>query len=159
MCIVGAAYALYEIGSGIYGAYNAISTALDPNASTSKKAMTIGLAAVGLVAPGGGYSALDDLADAAKALDKGGQLTKAGRAREKHGSRPGSAFAAATGNVAAKKAAGQAIVEDILTAPGGRIVRVTSGKWKGGNEVYAPDGRGVRYNAAGKFEGFLEPPR
>jgi RHS repeat-associated protein len=104
-------------------------------------------------------TALDDLAEAAKVLDKGGELTRAGRQLEKHGSRPGSAFPRATGNAAAKNAAGQEIVEDIITNPGSRTVVLTSGRFKGGFDIYAPDGRGVRYNSQAGFVGFLEPPR
>src|SRR5690606_27903998 len=53
------------------------------------------------------------LSKAGQALDRGG-LTKAGRALEKHGSRPGSVFGKATGNVSAKNAQGQAALDDIL---------------------------------------------
>lgn len=101
---------------------------------------------------------LDGLA-ASAARAEAGELSAAGRALEKHGSRTGSVFPRAVGNAAAKNAAGQSIVEDILTSPGARKVDLTSGRFKGGFDIYAPDGRGVRYDAGGKFITFLEPPR
>lgn len=163
VAVVVAAYAVYEAASSAYDIYQAGKTLADPNASVGKKAGTVALAAVGMVAPGGGYTvlgrSLDDLADAAKVLDKGGELTKAGRALEKHGSRPGSVFAPVTGNAATKNAAGQQVVEDILTSPGARTVPLTSGRFKGGTDIYAPDGRGVRYDSQGNFVGLLEPPK
>ena len=164
VCVIAiAAYELYDLASSAYDLYQAGKTLADPDASAGEKAEMVGLAAIGLIAPGGGYTAagksLDELADAAKLIDKGGELTKAGRALEKHGSRAGSVFERATGNVAAKNAAGQAVIEDILTSPGSRTVNITRGKWKGGVEVWAPSGRGVRYDADGNFVGLLEPPR
>ncbi|MFN2637433.1 MAG: RHS repeat-associated core domain-containing protein [Gemmatimonadaceae bacterium] len=101
---------------------------------------------------------LEGLAESA-ARAEAGELSAAGRALEKHGSRTGSVFPRAVGNAGAKNAAGQSIVEDILTAPGSRKVDLTSGRFKGGFDIYAPDGRGVRYDASGKFITFLEPPR
>jgi RHS repeat-associated protein len=101
---------------------------------------------------------LDDLAASAGVAEAGG-LTAAARALEKHGRRPGSAFPHAIGNTAAKNAAAQTVVEDILTSPGSRLVNLTSGRFKGGFDIYTPDGRGVRYDAKGKFVGLLEPPR
>jgi uncharacterized protein RhaS with RHS repeats len=146
---------LADVGFFLYSVGKAV---VNPTKENWKSA---GLDAIGLlpIVPSVGMlRRLDDLADAAKALDKGGELTGAGRALEKHGSR-GGAFPRVTGNAAAKNAAAQEIVEDILTSPGGRTVNLTSGRFKGGMDVYAPDGRGVRYDRDGKFVGFLEPPR
>jgi hypothetical protein len=96
------------------------------------------------------------LANAGKALDPSdtsGVLTKAGRALEKHGSRPGSAFPRASGNAAAKNAQGQAALESILGDAG------TTAKANrfGGLDYIAPGGQGARYNGSGEFMGFLEP--
>ena len=110
---------------------------------------------------GGGMGvvgSLENMAASAAAREAGG-LSAAGRALEKHGSRVGSVFPRATGNAAAKNALGQQVVEDILTSPWSRRVDLTSGRFKGGHDIYAPDGRGVRYNSDGKFVGLLEPPR
>jgi hypothetical protein len=56
MCIVGIIWGAYEIGSGIYDAYNAVRTVFS-DASAGEKAATVGLAAASLVLPGDGYSA------------------------------------------------------------------------------------------------------
>ena len=85
--------------------------------------------------------------------DKGGELTKAGRAGQKHGSRPDSAFPTATGNAESKNNQGQSILEDIVNNPDS----TSSGNQRGGTDVTAPDGRGARFNQEGKFTGFLEP--
>lgn len=60
VCLV--AWGVYEVGSGIYEIYNAIRTASDRNASTGQKVATVGLAAAGVLLPGGGYSAGGKLA-------------------------------------------------------------------------------------------------
>jgi len=96
---------------------------------------------------------LDDLANAGKAMDRGG-LTRAGRALEKHGGRQGSLFPKATGNVAEKNRQGQEILEDILTNPGTK----SSPNSFGGQDFFDPSGRGARFNQDGSFRGFLEPP-
>ena len=98
-------------------------------------------------------SGLDDLSRAAGAADRNG-LTRAGRALQKHGGRPGSAFPDVSGH-GDLNATGQGIVDDILRAPG---EGPTPNRF-GGIDVVAQDGRGVRYDADGGFMGFLEPPR
>jgi RHS repeat-associated protein len=55
MCI--AAWGAYEIGSGLYDAFNAVKTVRDQDATIGEKASTVALAAISLVAPGGGYTA------------------------------------------------------------------------------------------------------
>lgn len=95
---------------------------------------------------------VDDLSKAAGIIDRNG-LTKAGRALQKHGNRLGSAFPKIKGGPKALNPAGQNIVDDILTAPGA----ITKKNRYGGMDIVAPDGRGVRYDAAGEFVGFLEP--
>jgi RHS repeat-associated protein len=158
MCFLALAYAAYEIGSGIYDAYTAAKTLFDPDASAGQKASTVGLAVAGFVLPGGGYTALDDLANAAKAMDRGG-FTAAGRSLTKHaaGQRAGSgAFPRLSGNPARINAAAQEIVEDVLTHPGTEVIRLTTGRFKGGVVYYEPSGRGVRFDEVGKFAGFVE---
>lgn len=128
-------------------------------------ALSIGgdaLLAVVPFAPGGiglarqaarGGRSLDDLSQAAGAADRNG-LTRAGRALQKHGDRPGSAFPDVSGH-GNLNATGQNIVDDILTTPGS----APNPNRFGGVDIIAPDGRGVRYDADGGFMGFLEPPR
>ncbi|MGH7562551.1 MAG: RHS repeat-associated core domain-containing protein [Gemmatimonadales bacterium] len=60
VCLI--AWGIYEVGSGIFDVYSAIKTASDPNASTGQKFATVGLAAAGVLLPGGGYSAGGKLA-------------------------------------------------------------------------------------------------
>jgi hypothetical protein len=99
---------------------------------------------------------VDDLSRAAAAPDRGG-LTAAGRALQKHGGRDGSAFPAARGNPNQINGAGQKIVDDILTNPGSTTTTRHHARFGDVIEIRAPDGRGLRYDADGKFIGFLEP--
>jgi hypothetical protein len=95
---------------------------------------------------------LDELSRAASVADRN-KLTKAGRALQKHASRPRSAFRTAASRADELNTHGQTVVDDILTAPGSRQRR----NRLGGVDVIAPDGRGVRFNSDGGFRGFLEP--
>lgn len=84
-----------------------------------------------------------------------------GRALQKHSARSGSVFGR-TGNSAHElNAAGQEIVDDILTTPGTRFTPRTireNGKAIDVIDVVAPDGRGVRFHSSnGSLRGFLEP--
>lgn len=56
-------WAVVEIGLTAYDVYDAGKTLADPNASTTKKATSVGGALLGVVVPGGGYSYADDLAE------------------------------------------------------------------------------------------------
>jgi hypothetical protein len=88
--------------------------------------------------------------------DKSGELTKAGRAQQKHGSREGSAFDPAKGGPEDKNAQGQKTLDSIVNSPN----KTTESNKLGGTDVYeAPNGRGARFDQDGKFRGFLEPPR
>ncbi|MDZ4259531.1 MAG: RHS repeat-associated core domain-containing protein, partial [Gemmatimonadales bacterium] len=92
------------------------------------------------------------LAEAGMAADRGG-LTKAGRALAKHGGREGSVFSRPTGNPAAINRQGQAALEDIL----GSVNKTTENKF-GGKDVFGGSrGGGARFDAEGRFIGFLEP--
>jgi uncharacterized protein RhaS with RHS repeats len=88
--------------------------------------------------------------------DKSGKLTKSGRALQKHGSRPGSAFPPATGNAEEKNRQGQGVLEDITNNPDSTS---SEGNRFGGTDVTSPDGKGARYDENGKFRGFLEPKK
>jgi RHS repeat-associated protein len=97
---------------------------------------------------------LDAMAKAAAAPDKGG-LTRAGRALDKHGAGQRSAdspFPAPKGGPASKNAMGQEQVEDILTHPDAEFTRLG----RGGTSVRVPDGREIRFDADGRFAGFIE---
>ena len=85
--------------------------------------------------------------------DRGGELTKSGRALQKHGSRPGSAFPPAKGNAEGKNKQGQGVLEGITNDP----ESTKEGNRFGGTDVIAPDGKGASYDDKGKFRGFLEP--
>ena len=81
-------------------------------------------------------------------------LSRAGRALEKHGSRPDSVFPKATGNAAAKNLAGQQVLKEILESNNQRI---TPNRF-GGQDIFDMNtGRGVRYDSNGNMMGFLEP--
>ena len=97
---------------------------------------------------------VDAMAQAAAAPDRGG-LTRAGRALDKHGAgqrSAGSPFPAPRGGPTEKNAAGQFQVEDILTHPDA----VFSPLGRGGIGVRTPDGREIRFDANGRFAGFIE---
>ena len=99
---------------------------------------------------------VDGLSESGKELDpkdKSGELTKAGRGLQKHGSRSGSAFPPATGNAASKNDQGQEVLDDILTDPGSS----TEVDDRGRTTVTAPDGRSARFNPDGSMQGFREP--
>lgn len=99
---------------------------------------------------------IDELIEAGNVIDPSdalGTMTKAGRALEKHGSRPGSAFPQVTGDVAAKNSQGAAALSDILRSAGA----VGKPNRFGGFDYFAPDGRGARFDHNEGFTGFLEP--
>jgi hypothetical protein len=101
-----------------------------------------------------------DLSDAAKApdpSDRSGELTGAGRALQKHGGRDDSVFPAVKGNPAAINKQGQMVVDDILNNPESTMTRRDTGRFGNVIDITAPDGRGVRFSADGKFITLLEP--
>ena len=101
--------------------------------------------------------ALSDGARIIDQADQSGGLTKAGRALQKHGNRPGSAFPQPKGSQSDINTVAQEIVDDILTMPGTKIENVHSARFGQVTEVDAPDGRGLRYDSNGILIGFLEP--
>ncbi|VVP60948.1 hypothetical protein PS880_06229 [Pseudomonas fluorescens] len=105
---------------------------------------------------------VDDLSSAGKLLDpadKSGQLSLAGRALQKHGSREGSAFPSVKGSPSEINAQGQKIADDILSNPASTVTYKDTGRFGKVMDIVAPDGRGLRYDASGKFIGLLEPPK
>ena len=100
---------------------------------------------------------IKELLIAGNQIDKGGELTKAGRALEKHGSRPGSIYPRATGNVANKNALGNKILESILKDPNAISVIRHHAMYGDILEIKIPGGMGARFTADGsRFIGFLE---
>lgn len=61
VCFV-AVWAAVEVGLAAYDAYDVYNTFSDPNSTTTERAISAGGALLGALAPGGGYSAADDLA-------------------------------------------------------------------------------------------------
>ncbi|MDK9362271.1 hemagglutinin repeat-containing protein [Lelliottia wanjuensis] len=109
-----------------------------------------------------GKWSVDELSDGAKHIDpasKNGDLTLAGRALQKHGSREGSAFPSAKGNPSAINEQGQKIVDSILNDPNKSVIQSNTGRYGQVTDVISSSGRGLRYDAQGKLIGFLEPPK
>jgi RHS repeat-associated protein len=105
----------------------------------------------------GGKSAQELLATA-KTAGKGGQLTQAGRALQKHANRSGSAFSGTTGPESAWNEKAAQILDDILNDPGATATNNYSRS--AGNVVDVTDstGRGARFSSdMSEFIGFLEP--
>jgi RHS repeat-associated protein len=92
------------------------------------------------------------LSEAGQALDRGG-LTKAGRALEKHGSREGSVFPKATGDVSAKNIRGQEELNDIVQ----NAIKTSPNRFGGLDYYGGARGGGARFDGQGNFMGFLEP--
>lgn len=104
-----------------------------------------------------GTHSADDLAASAAGAGKG-DYSAAGHALTKHagGQRAGtSAFPSLSGNPANINQVAQAQIDDILAT--GRVVTRTHPNHGPIIEVFAPDGRGARWYADGRFFGFLEP--
>ena len=103
---------------------------------------------------------IDDLSRAASTLNRN-QLTDAGRALQKHSSRPGTAFSATDWKPTTLNAAGKSIVDDILTNPQTRIIERTIRENNMSVKVIdaiSPDGRGLRFTGDGtRLKGFREP--
>ncbi|CAI1772000.1 Possible hemagglutinin (DUF638) [Serratia quinivorans] len=105
---------------------------------------------------------VDELSEGAKHTDpasKKGDLTLAGRALQKHGSREGSSFPSAKGNPSAINEQGQKIVDSILNDPNKTVIQNNTGRYGQVTDVISSSGRGLRYDAQGKLIGFLEPPK
>ncbi len=92
---------------------------------------------------------INKLSKAGSEIDRE-QLTRAGRALDKHGNCPGTSFPKAIGNQASKNQMGQFQLDDILTSPRSQIFKTRTGI-----EIYAPDGRGVYFYNDGRFRGFI----
>jgi RHS repeat-associated protein len=85
-CIAGVIWGVAEVGLFVYDLYDAGSTIADPEATTGEKALAVGMLAAGAIAPGGGYTAVDDVAEgvvntARRRADDGGEVVHRGDGR------------------------------------------------------------------------------
>jgi|GEM_PF-268111 len=100
-------------------------------------------------------TSVDDLSRAGAVPGRGGQLTRAGHALTKHGqgARSGNVlFPPATGSPARVNQLGQSQLDDILGNPRSTFTPLG----RGGVKVAHPDGRAARFDADGRFSGFVE---
>ncbi|TDT00501.1 hypothetical protein [Erwinia rhapontici] len=101
--------------------------------------------------------AIEALSQSGSRIDpsvKSGNLTVAGRALQKHGSRPDSAFPVARGAPAKMNEQGKKILDSIIKSPS---TTVKEGNRFGGFDIISADGKGSRFDSNGSFRGFLEP--
>jgi len=163
------------IGFGLWGGYEILSAGLEAvggdsgsgensgDAISQTPPGTTNAAGSGAQPPeGGGDDKKKEKPDSnsgkeADPSDKSGELTRAGRALQKHGSRPGSAFPSPKGNPEQLNEAGQKILDRITNSPNSRIAPETNRF--GGVDMFHEGGQGARFDSAGTFKGFLEPPR
>ena len=95
--------------------------------------------------------------DAANQLDRN-KLTKAGRAIQKHGDRPGDIIEKVKGNAAVKNSEGIKLVKKILTDSKLEVKSYYSSKYKANIKDYRSKNGGIRMNIdSGEFMGFLKP--
>jgi len=91
----------------------------------------------------------------------GSTVSEAATSFDSHARRPGWPGPKPSGNVAAKNAQAQALVDDILSNPARDVWTGPHSRpeWGGTvTEVYRPDGLGVRFDANGQFVGFITRP-
>ena len=95
--------------------------------------------------------------DAANQLDRN-KLTKAGRAIQKHGDRPGDIIEKVKENAAVKNSEGIKLVKKILTDSKLEVKSYYSSKYKANIKDYRSKNGGIRMNIdSGEFMGFLKP--
>lgn len=95
---------------------------------------------------------LDALSASGSRLEGSGGLTRAGRKLEQHGGQGN--LPRVSGNAAAKNAQGQALLDDILTSPGTRVMQNAQGKFVGGRTFIDTAGRGAVFDSKGVFQYF-----
>ena len=150
----GVARGAYGATRGIYGALSAGEKIIGASTQASRCTGQVFRHELGSVAKSGAKFDLDSLSKAGQVMDRSG-LTRAGRALDKHGGRSNSAFPKATGNSANKNMQGQFHLDDIVTHP----QSISCENRFGGQDVFSPSGRGVRFDGEGNFTGFLQPRR
>ncbi|MBX8509870.1 DUF637 domain-containing protein, partial [Pseudomonas cichorii] len=102
----------------------------------------------------GGRTFDDLLAAASNPINKEG-LTEAARALTKHatGQRATGTFPKLSGGIEKQNTTAMGIIDEVLKNPNSTFSNLS----RGGLEIRAPDGRGLRYNSDGSFSGFLDP--
>jgi hypothetical protein len=65
LLIAGGIWTVVEIGLSIYDVYDTYKTVTNPCISDARKGVAVGLLVAGLFLPGGGYSSIDNVAEAA----------------------------------------------------------------------------------------------
>ena len=99
---------------------------------------------------------VDQLLESGNQSDKG-DLTKSGRAAQKHGSRDGSKFPDIKGDANTMNAQGNNILKSILNDPDATAVTRHHARYGEILEIKLPNGCGARFTADGKtFIGLIE---
>jgi len=93
----------------------------------------------------------------AAGLPNRGELTKAGRALQKHGNRASGAFPKVSGSPEEINRLAQDVAEAILNTPNCTYTRRRHARFGEIMDIRTPDGLGIRYDASENFIGFLEP--
>jgi hypothetical protein len=102
--------------------------------------------------PGGCGPDLDALSASGTSASRVPGLTRAGLEYDKHMKR--GQLPTVPGNPASVNAAGQDLLDDILTHPRGVVQPVTGGNFKGGTLIVRPDGTGAIFDSNGTFQYF-----
>jgi hypothetical protein len=145
-------YGASIVGAGAYSAIGS-SSSLWLGSKLYTKAYALAFSALGGLR---NLKLVNKLIKAGNQIVKGG-LTAVGNALQKHGSRIGSVFPKATGNVASINAQGQSILNAILKNPNSKHVIRHHARFGNVLEVIAPNGQGARFTADfKKFIGFIE---
>jgi len=92
----------------------------------------------------------DDLLRAA-GLPNRGELTKAGRALQKHGNRASSAFPRVSGTPEEINRLARYMTEAVLNTPNCTYTRRRHARFGEITDIRTPDGRGIRHDANGNF--------
>uniref|UniRef100_UPI0024E1AE5F RHS repeat domain-containing protein n=1 Tax=Parachlamydia acanthamoebae TaxID=83552 RepID=UPI0024E1AE5F len=156
---------IWSLATGTYGAYKGIRH-LNKLFKMSGKALDFTKMGTNLKLPtaikenfflaGEGKYNLDLLSKAGQVLDRN-SLTKAGRALQKHGSRPGSFFPKVNGKASNINALGQNCLDDILTHPNSIIKEWNHRSFGEVINITIPKHGGARFSINGDLIGFLEP--
>jgi len=98
----------------------------------------------------------EELLQAAE-LPNRSELTKAGRALQKHGNRSSSMFPKVSGSPEDINRLARDVAEAIINTPNTTHTQRRHARFGKITDIRTPGGRGIRYDASGNFIGFLEP--
>ena len=98
----------------------------------------------------------EDLLQAA-GLPNRSELSKAGRALQKHGNRSSSVFPKVSGSPEDINRLARDVAEAILNTPNCTYTQRRHARFGEITDIRTLGGRGIRYDASGNFIGFLEP--